>query len=97
MRGHIRQRSPGHWAIVIDVRDPATGQTLLPALLQLRLLPTLLLPALLQLRLLPALLLPALLQLRLPAALPSLRLWRLWPTHLDRMGPPLVIAETALC
>jgi hypothetical protein len=25
MRGHIRERSPGHWAIVIDVRDPATG------------------------------------------------------------------------
>ena len=26
MRGHIRQRSPNHWAIVIDVRDPRTGQ-----------------------------------------------------------------------
>jgi integrase len=26
MKGHIRQRSPGHWAIVIDVRDPATGK-----------------------------------------------------------------------
>jgi integrase len=26
MRGHIRERSPGHWAIVIDVRDPATGK-----------------------------------------------------------------------
>src|SRR5262245_24862796 len=26
MRGHIRQRSPGHWAIVIDVRDPQTGK-----------------------------------------------------------------------
>src|SRR5262249_14529935 len=25
MKGHIRERSPGHWAIVIDVRDPATG------------------------------------------------------------------------
>jgi integrase len=25
MKGHIRQRSPGHWAIVIDVRDPQTG------------------------------------------------------------------------
>ncbi len=25
MRGHIRERSPGHWAIVIDVRDPQTG------------------------------------------------------------------------
>ena len=26
MRGHIRERSPGHWAIVIDMRDPATGK-----------------------------------------------------------------------
>jgi integrase len=26
MRGHLRQRSPGHWAIVIDVHDPATGK-----------------------------------------------------------------------
>jgi integrase len=26
MRGHIRERSPGHWAIVIDVRDPETGK-----------------------------------------------------------------------
>jgi integrase len=26
MRGHLRERSPGHWAIVIDVRDPATGR-----------------------------------------------------------------------
>jgi hypothetical protein len=26
MKGHIRERSPGHWAIVIDVRDPHTGQ-----------------------------------------------------------------------
>jgi integrase len=26
MRGHIRERSPGHWAIVIDVRDPTTGE-----------------------------------------------------------------------
>ncbi len=25
MKGHIRERSPGHWAIVIDLRDPATG------------------------------------------------------------------------
>jgi integrase len=25
MRGHLRERSPGHWAIVIDVRDPETG------------------------------------------------------------------------
>lgn len=26
MKGHIRERSPGHWAIVIEVRDPATNQ-----------------------------------------------------------------------
>jgi pyruvate-formate lyase len=26
MKGHIRQRSPGHWAIVIDVRDPQSGR-----------------------------------------------------------------------
>lgn len=26
MKGHIRERSPGHWAIIIDVRDPATGK-----------------------------------------------------------------------
>ena len=26
MRGHIRQRGPGHWAIVIDQRDPHTGK-----------------------------------------------------------------------
>jgi hypothetical protein len=26
MRGHIRERSPGHWAIVIDVRDLETGK-----------------------------------------------------------------------
>ena len=26
MRGHIRERSPGHWAIVLDVRDPASGK-----------------------------------------------------------------------
>src|SRR5262245_32666879 len=26
MRGHLRERSPGHWAIIIDVRDPVTGQ-----------------------------------------------------------------------
>ena len=25
MKGHIRERSPGHWAIVLDVRDPETG------------------------------------------------------------------------
>ena len=26
MKGHIRERSPGHWAIVIDTRDPGTGK-----------------------------------------------------------------------
>src|ERR1700691_2965598 len=26
MKGHIRERSPGHWAIVLDQCDPATGQ-----------------------------------------------------------------------
>jgi integrase len=28
VRGHIRERSPGRWAIVIDARDPATGKRL---------------------------------------------------------------------
>src|SRR6516165_8290820 len=26
MKGHIRERSSGHWAIVIEMRDPATGK-----------------------------------------------------------------------
>ena len=26
MKGHIRERSPGRWAIVIDVRDPQSGK-----------------------------------------------------------------------
>jgi hypothetical protein len=26
MKGHIRERSPGHCAIILDQRDPATGQ-----------------------------------------------------------------------
>jgi integrase len=26
VKGDIRQRSPGHWAIVLDIRDPATGK-----------------------------------------------------------------------
>jgi integrase len=26
MRGHIRQRSPGHWAIILDVGNPETGK-----------------------------------------------------------------------
>jgi hypothetical protein len=25
MKGHIRERSPGRWAIVLDVCDPQTG------------------------------------------------------------------------
>jgi Phage integrase, N-terminal SAM-like domain len=25
MRGHLKERSPGHWAIILDVRDPETG------------------------------------------------------------------------
>jgi integrase len=26
MKGHIRERSPGHWAIVLDIADPQTGK-----------------------------------------------------------------------
>ena len=26
MRGHIRERSPGNWAIVVDIKDQATGK-----------------------------------------------------------------------
>ena len=26
MKGHLRERSPGYWAIVLDVRDPETGK-----------------------------------------------------------------------
>ena len=26
MRGHLKERSPGHWAIVIDISDPQTGK-----------------------------------------------------------------------
>jgi hypothetical protein len=26
MRGHLKERSPGHWAIVIDLHDPAIGK-----------------------------------------------------------------------
>jgi integrase len=26
MKGHLRERSPGHWAIILDLRDPATGK-----------------------------------------------------------------------
>jgi len=26
MKGHIRERSPGHWAIILDIPDPNTGE-----------------------------------------------------------------------
>jgi integrase len=26
MKGHIRERSPGHWGIIIELRDPETGK-----------------------------------------------------------------------
>jgi integrase len=26
VKGHLRERSPGHWAIILDRRDPATGK-----------------------------------------------------------------------
>jgi integrase len=26
MKGHIRERTPGHWAIILDMPDPATGK-----------------------------------------------------------------------
>jgi integrase len=26
MKGHLKERSPGHWAIVLEQRDPATGK-----------------------------------------------------------------------
>ena len=26
MKGHTRERSPGHWAIVVELRDPGTGK-----------------------------------------------------------------------
>ena len=26
MKGHIRERSSGHWAVVLDVRDPESGR-----------------------------------------------------------------------
>ena len=28
MKGHIRERSPCNWAIILDVRDPQTGKRL---------------------------------------------------------------------
>ena len=26
MKGHLHERSPGHWAIIIEMREPATGR-----------------------------------------------------------------------
>jgi hypothetical protein len=26
MRGHLKERSPGHWAIILDVHEPETGK-----------------------------------------------------------------------
>jgi integrase len=26
VKGHLKERSPGHWAIILDVRDPQTGR-----------------------------------------------------------------------
>jgi integrase len=26
MKGHLKERSPGHWAIILDARDPQTGR-----------------------------------------------------------------------
>ena len=26
MRGHLKERSPGHWAIILDIHDPQTGK-----------------------------------------------------------------------
>jgi hypothetical protein len=26
MKGHLKERSPGHWAIILDIRDPQTGK-----------------------------------------------------------------------
>ena len=26
MKGHLKERSPGHWAIILDIPDPATGK-----------------------------------------------------------------------
>src|SRR6476660_3503658 len=26
MKGHLRERSPGHWAIILDIPDPQTGK-----------------------------------------------------------------------
>jgi hypothetical protein len=34
MKGHIRERSPGRWAVVTDVRDPSQGDADPTAFLQ---------------------------------------------------------------
>jgi hypothetical protein len=26
MKGHLKERSPGHWSIVIDIPDPINGK-----------------------------------------------------------------------
>jgi hypothetical protein len=26
LKGHLKERSPGHWAIVLEIRDPVTGK-----------------------------------------------------------------------
>ena len=26
MKGHLKERSPGHWAIILDINDPQTGK-----------------------------------------------------------------------
>ena len=26
MKGHLRERSPGHWAVVLEIRDPESGR-----------------------------------------------------------------------
>ena len=26
MKGHLKERSPGHWAIILDIPDPITGK-----------------------------------------------------------------------
>ena len=26
MRGHLKEQSPGHWAIILDIHDPQTGK-----------------------------------------------------------------------
>ena len=26
MKGHLKERSPGRWAIILDIHDPQTGK-----------------------------------------------------------------------